>query len=68
LAVSLTSPQVRPFGPRAPWRRAFRHSAALPAQPAAVEALAAIKHAREQRGRLHDWDARVESSAIALLA
>jgi len=65
--VSLTSPQARPSGPRAQSRRAFRHPAALPAQPAAVEVLAAIKHAREQRGRLHDWDARVESSAIAML-
>ena len=33
-----------------------------------VEVLAAVKHARDQAGRQHEWDARLEASAIAVLA
>ena len=55
-------------GPRAASRRAFRHPAALPAEPLGVEVLAAVKHARGRVGRLHEWDARLEASAIAVLA
>jgi hypothetical protein len=68
LAVSLTSPRTRPRGPRASSRRAFRHPAALPAEPLGVEILAAVKHARSRAVRLHEWDARLETSAIAVLA
>ena len=66
--MSLTSPRTRPRGPRASSRRAFRHPAALPAEPLGVEILAAVKHARSRAGRLHEWDARLETSAIAVLA
>ncbi len=65
--MSLTSPQARPSGPRAPSRRAFRHPAGLPAQPVGVEVLAAIKHARVKAGRRNEWDARLETSAVAVL-
>ena len=33
-----------------------------------VEVLAAVKHARQQRDRVHEWDARLETSCIAMLA
>ena len=66
MAVTHSSPTR--YGPRAPSRRAFRFAAALPEQPAGVQALAAIAHARQQAGRLHEWDARLETSAIAVLA
>ena len=33
-----------------------------------MEVLAAVKHARSRAGRLHEWDARLETSAIAVLA
>jgi len=39
----------------------------LPAQPVGVEVLAAVRHARQQRGRAFAWDARLETSAIAVL-
>jgi hypothetical protein len=68
LAVSLTTPRNERRGPRAATRRAFRHPASLPTQPAGVEVLAAIKHARGQRERVFEWDARLEASAIAVLA
>ena len=48
-------------------RRAFRYAAALPAQPVGVEVLAAVRHARQQHGRAFAWDARLETSAIAVL-
>jgi hypothetical protein len=66
LAVAVTT-SAPARGPRAASRRAFRCAAALPRQPVGVEALAAVKHARAQRGRLHEWDARVETSCIAML-
>jgi hypothetical protein len=68
LAVSLTTSRNGRRGPRAATRRAFRHSADLPHEPAGVEVLAAIKYARGRLGRLHEWDARLETSAIAVLA
>ena len=55
-------------GPRAESRRAFRYAAALPAQPVGVEVLAAVRHARQQRGRAFEWDARLETSVIAVLS
>ena len=54
--------------PRAKSRRAFRYAAALPAQPVGVEVLAAVRHARQQRGRAFEWDARLETSVIAVLS
>jgi hypothetical protein len=66
--VSLTTPRNDRRGPRAATRRAFRHPAALPTEPLGVEILAAVKHARGRAGRLHEWDARLEASAIAVLA
>jgi len=66
LAVSVTA-SAPARGPRAASRRAFRFPAALPRQPVGVEALAAVRHARERRGRVHEWDARIETSAIAML-
>jgi hypothetical protein len=33
-----------------------------------VQALAAVKHARQAAGRVHEWDARLETSCIAMLA
>ena len=66
--MAVTSPARARPGPRAATRRAFRHPAALPAEPLGVEVLAAVKHARSRAGRLHDWDARLEASAIAVLA
>jgi hypothetical protein len=68
LAVSLTTLRNERRGPRAATRRAFRHPTALPAEPLGVEVLAALKHARVQQGRLFEWDARLEASAIAVLA
>jgi hypothetical protein len=68
LAVSLTTLRNERRGPRAASRRAFRHPASLPAEPLGVEVLAAVKHARGRAGRLHEWDARLEASAIAVLA
>ena len=59
---------ARRRGPRALSRRAFRHPASLPEQPLGVEVLAAVKHARMRRGRAFPWDARLETSAIAVLA
>jgi hypothetical protein len=58
---------TRPRGPRAASRRAFRFAAAPPTEPLGVEALAAVKQARERAGRRLPWDARLESSAIATL-
>jgi len=66
--VAVTTSAQSQRGPRAASRRAFRHSAALPAEPLGVEILAAVKHARSRAGRLHEWDARLETSAIAVLA
>ncbi len=66
--MAVTIPARAPRGPRAASRRAFRHPAALPAEPHGVEILAAVKHARSQAGRLHEWDARLEASTIAVLA
>ena len=40
----------------------------LPAEPLGVEVLAAVKHARGRVGRRQEWDARLETSAIAVLA
>jgi hypothetical protein len=68
LAVSLTTLRNERRGPRAATRRAFRHPASLPHEPLGVEVLAAVKHARVQRGRVFEWDARLEASAIAVLA
>jgi hypothetical protein len=69
LAVAVTAPTTkRRRGPRAASRRGFRQPAELPAEPAGVEALAAIKDARERAGRALPWDARLETSAIAVLA
>jgi hypothetical protein len=68
LAVSLTTSRNGRRGPRAATRRAFRHPADLPHEPVGVEVLAAIKYARGRLGRLHEWDARLETSAIAVLA
>jgi len=39
----------------------------LPVEPLGVEALAAVKHARSKAGRALPWDARLETSAIAVL-
>ena len=66
--MSLTTSRNGRRGPRAATRRAFRHPADLPHEPAGVEVLAAIKYARGRLGRLHEWDARLETSAIAVLA
>jgi hypothetical protein len=66
VAVIIHAPTRR--GPRAATRRAFRHPAGLPREPAGVEVLAAITHARRQAGRRHPWDARLEASVIAVLA
>jgi len=59
---------LRRRGPRAPTRRGYRHPASLPVEPTGVEALAAVKRARQARDREHEWDARVEASALAVLA
>jgi hypothetical protein len=67
LAVAVTS-HARSRAPRAKSRRAFRSAAALPAQPLGVEILAAVKHARQQVRRVFAWDARVETSVIAVLS
>jgi hypothetical protein len=67
LAVAVTS-HARPRAPRAKSRRAFRYAAALPTQPLGVEVLAAVRTARQQQGRTLPWDARLETSAIAVLA
>jgi len=40
----------------------------LPTEPLGIEVLAAVKHARGRVGRLQEWDARLETSAIAVLA
>ena len=66
--MAVTSPSRSRRGPRAATRRAFRHPASLPRRAAGVEVLAAVKHARGRVGRLHEWDARLETSAIAVLA
>ena len=68
LAVAVTTLARSRRGPRAASRRAFRHPAALPAEPLGVEVLAAVKHARHQAQRAFPWDARLETSAIAVLA
>jgi hypothetical protein len=68
LAVAVTTSARSRHGPRAASRGAFRHPAALPVEPLGVEVLAAVKHARDQAGRRHEWDARLEASAIAVLA
>ena len=67
-AASPTSTSGRRRGPRAASRRGFRCAAALPPEPAGVEVLAAVKLARERAGRREEWDARLETSAIAVLA
>jgi hypothetical protein len=59
---------VRRRGPRAPSRRGYRHAAVLPAAPSGVEVLAAVKQAREARGRTQEWDARLEASCMAVHA
>ena len=64
--MAVTS-HARSRAPRAKSRRAFRYAATLPAQPVGVEVLAAVRHARQQRGRAFEWDARLETSAIAVL-
>ena len=66
--MAVTAPAQSRRGPRAATRRAFRHPANLLREPAGVEVLAAVKHARGRVGRLHEWDARLETSAIAGLA
>jgi len=58
----------RARGPRAASRRAFRFAGPLPPEPLGVEVLAAVKHARTQAGRALPWDARLETSALAVLA
>jgi hypothetical protein len=70
LAVAVIAPTGtrRRRGPRALSRRGYRHAAQLPAEPAGVEVLAAVKVARERRGREFEWDARLETSLIAMLA
>jgi hypothetical protein len=65
--VAVTS-HARSRGPRAASRRAFRDPAGLPKQPLGVEVLAAVKHARTRRARAFAWDARLETSAIAVWA
>ena len=67
LAVAVITPARSRRGPRAASRRAFRHPARLPTPPVGVEVLAAIKHARTSLGRAFEWDARLETSAIAVL-
>jgi len=57
----------RARGLRAASRRAFRFAGPLPAEPLGVEVLAAVKHARTKAGRALPWDARLETSAIAVL-
>ncbi|MGZ6669252.1 MAG: hypothetical protein ACXVH3_31685 [Solirubrobacteraceae bacterium] len=68
MAVAVITPTSARRGPRAESRRAFRYAAALPAQPIGVEVVAAVRHARQQRGRAFEWDARLETSVIAVLA
>jgi hypothetical protein len=69
LAVAVTASTTGPRrGPRAVSRRGFRHAAKLPPEPVGVEVLAAIKQARTRLGRVFEWDARLETSAIAVLA
>ena len=64
--MAATVPYVRSRGPRAASRCGFRVASCLPSQPLGVEVLAAIAHARAHAGRQHEWDARLESSAIAV--
>ncbi|MGA2927193.1 MAG: hypothetical protein ABSG43_14565, partial [Solirubrobacteraceae bacterium] len=66
MALATTVRQRR--GPKSPTRRGYRHAASLPTEPLPVEVLAAVKRAREQRGRAQEWDARIEASAAAVLA
>jgi hypothetical protein len=66
LAVAVIS-DAQSRAPRAKSRRAFRYAAALPAQPVGVEVLAAVRHARQQQGRAFEWDARLETSVLAVL-
>ena len=40
----------------------------MPQPPAGVEVLALVKRARERLGRVFEWDARLESSCIAVLS
>ncbi|MBV9804114.1 MAG: hypothetical protein JO130_13025, partial [Solirubrobacterales bacterium] len=65
--MALTAPPPRARrGPRAPSRRAFRHAGQLPEQPQGVEILAAVAQARARAGREQGWDARLESSLLAV--
>lgn len=66
--MAVITPTRARRGPRAESRRAFRYAAALPAQPVGVEVLAAVRLARQQRGRAFEWDARLETSVIAVLS
>lgn len=65
--MALTTPSTRIPGPRAASRRALRHAVAPPVQPVGVEILAAITATRREQGRTMPWDARLETSAIAVL-
>ena len=68
MAVITPTASARRAGPKAKSRRGYRCSAPVPVEPTGVEVLAAIKHARAHEKRAYEWDARVESSAIALVA
>jgi hypothetical protein len=65
LAVALTTPSIR-RGPRAASRKAFRYAGELPEQPLGVEVLAAVAQARAGSDRQFVWDARLETSLIAV--
>ena len=67
LAVAFIASTKARRGPKAASRRAFRFAASPPTQPTGIEILAAVKLARAQRRRAHGWDARLETSLIAVL-
>lgn len=67
LAVAAVIDKSIRRGPRAASRCAFRSPARLPVQPLGVQVLAAVKHARMSADRVFGWDARLQSSAIAVL-
>lgn len=67
--MALTTPTFpRRPGPGAKSRRGFRSPLPLPVEPTGIEIIAAVKLARAERDRRFEWDARLETSAIAVVA
>ncbi len=66
LAPSASTP--RRFAGRASTRTAYRTAVALPDEPTALEALAAGYVGRLNAGSKYEWDARLETSLLCVLA